>query len=102
MSKTALKEIKIKLPVDVIGSVSSEEIIKMLVDKALNKMEYYRSKSQEMEEVYRTKFNNFKKKVEKSKRENFKEWDDLIVWEGYELAYKEWKKNYEELKHCIR
>lgn len=32
------------------------------------------------------------------KNEIFTEWDDLVVWEGYELGCKEWKKKHEELK----
>jgi len=37
-------------------------------------------------------FLSFKKKVEQSKKEIFTAWDDLLLWEGYELAYKEWGK----------
>ena len=46
-------------------------------------------------------FTDFKKKVEESKKEVFEEWDDLMEWEAYELAHKEWKEKYEELKNCM-
>ena len=46
-------------------------------------------------------FASFKKKVEEAKQEVFTEWDDIVVWEGYDLAYKEWKRKYEELKGCM-
>ncbi len=101
MEKTVLKEFKIKLPIDVVESISGKEITNLLIDKALNKAEYYLSKSNEMEERYEINYDDFKKKVEKSEKENFREWDDLILWEGYVLGYKEWSKKYEELKYCL-
>jgi hypothetical protein len=39
--------------------------------------------------------------VEVTEDEVFTEWDDLVVCEGYELGYEEWKKKYEELKRCM-
>ena len=70
----------------------------MLLDKALSKAEYYKSNCKEFEDKYNMDFASFKKKVEEAKQEVFTEWDDIVVWEGYELAYKEWKRKYEELK----
>lgn len=102
MQKVTFKEIKLRLPTDIIESISSKEIINLLVDKALSKKEYYRTKCREMEQKYGTNFTSFKKKVEGAKDEVFIEWDDLIVWEGYELAYSEWKGKYEELRNCMK
>lgn len=101
MKKTVSKEIKIELPDDLVGIVSEKEIIAMLLDKALSKAEYLGSRCREFEEKYDTSFIPFKKKVEEAKEENFTDWDDLVVWEGYELGYKEWKEKYEELKRCL-
>ncbi len=101
MEQTNLKEYRIKLPVHVIESISKKEIIELLLNKALNKTEYYQSKSQEMEEKYGTVFDEFKKQVDGSEKEKFAEWDNLILWEGYILGYQEWKKKYEELKDCM-
>ena len=42
------------------------------------------------------------KKELESKEENFEWWDDLILWEGYEKAYKEWKHKYEEIKIVLQ
>lgn len=100
MGKAELKEIKIKLPGDVIEGISNKEIITMFLDKALSKAEYYHSRCKEMEEKYGMDFVSFKKKIEKTKKEDFSEWDDFILWEGYTLGYKEWNKKYEELKNC--
>ncbi len=100
MSKTVLKEIKIKLPDDVLETVTKKEIIGMLLDKALSKAEYFRSRCKEMEEKYGMDFASFKKKIEGSKDEKFSDWDDFILWEGYMLGYEEWNKKYEELKIC--
>ncbi|MGR3316993.1 MAG: hypothetical protein ACUZ8O_00715 [Candidatus Anammoxibacter sp.] len=101
MQKAVLKEIKIKLPGNVVDSTSNKEIINLLTDKALNKSEYYQSKCKGMEEKYGKTFDDFKGMVENSEKENFTEWDDLIVWEGYELGFKEWKNKYEGLKYCM-
>ncbi|MFQ5901616.1 MAG: hypothetical protein ACE5IH_08680 [Thermodesulfobacteriota bacterium] len=100
MGKTVLKEIKIRLPGDIIETVSNKEIIAMLLDKALNKAEYYHSRCKEMEERYGMKFASFKKKVDEATKEKFSDWDDFILWEGYVLGYEEWNKKYEELKNC--
>ncbi len=43
----------------------------------------------------------FKKELE-SKEENFEWWDDFILWEGYEEAYKEWKHKYKEIKSVLQ
>lgn len=101
MQEAALSEIKLKLPKDIVETISKREIIEMLLDKALSKAEYYLSRCNEFKEKYSTDFVSFKKKAEKAKKEVFADWDDLIVWEGYELGYKEWKKKYEELKSCM-
>ncbi len=98
---SAYRDVTIKLPKDAADIVSAQEIIALLIDKSLNKTEYYRSKCQEMEQKYRADFADFKKKVEESEEEIFSEWDDLMIWEGYHLGYREWLKRYKELKDCI-
>lgn len=100
MQGTVFKEIKIKLPNNIVETISNKEIIAMLMDKVLSKAEYYRSKCSEFGEKYGMNFNSFKKQGEEAKEEVFSDWDNLILWEGYELGYKEWKKKYEELKVC--
>lgn len=101
MHSTDLKEIILKLPSDIVGTISSKEIILMLSDKALSKAEYYGTRCKEFEEKYGMNFVSFKKKVEESEDEVLSEWDDLLLWEGCEIAYKEWKDKHEELKNCI-
>ena len=101
MEQASLKEIKVKLPGNVVASLAKNEIISLLLDKAFNKSEYYLTRCQEMEQKYGKPFFDFKGQVEKSKDEIFEEWDDLIEWEAYELAYKNWKEKYEELKNCM-
>jgi hypothetical protein len=101
MPGQVLREIRIKLPSDVAETVSHKEIIGALFDRSFTKAEYYQSKCNEYREKYGTTFSAFRKKVESSKREHFKEWDDLLLWEGYELALKNWKKKYAELKKCL-
>ncbi|MCP5106192.1 MAG: hypothetical protein GY950_22590 [bacterium] len=101
MQQANLKEIKLKLPQNVVESLAKNEIVSLLLDKAFNKTEYYLSLSREMQQKYGMDFNQFKKKVEENKEEVFQEWDDLMEWEAYELAHKEWQTKYEELKSCM-
>jgi len=101
MEQASLKEIKVKLPGNVVESLAKNEIISLLLDKAFNKSEYYLTCCQEMEQKYGKPFTDFKRQVDESKEEIFEEWDDLIEWEAYELAYKDWNEKYEELKNCM-
>ncbi len=101
MQQANLKEIKLKLPQNVVRSLAKNEIVSLLLDKAFNKTEYYLTLSREMQQKYGMDFNHFKKKVEENKEEVFEEWDDFMEWEAYELAHKEWKTKYEELKSCM-
>lgn len=100
MQTDTIKEIKLKLPADWAETITVGEIVYLLLDKALSKTEYYWSKCKEFEEKYCSTFSDFKKKVEDDREETFSDWDNLMVWEGYELAHQEWKKKYEELKRC--
>lgn len=59
----------------------------MLTDKVLNKAEYYGTRCKEFEGKYGMGFASFKKKVEESEEEVLSEWDDLLLWEGYEIAF---------------
>ncbi len=92
--------ITLKVPKKVAKDLESKEIIHMLIDKALTKLEYYYSKCKQFEIKYGKNLENFRKELE-SKEENFEWWDDFIVWEGYQQAYQEWKEKYEELKNVL-
>jgi hypothetical protein len=100
MPQVNLTEIKLKLPQNIVDSLVKNEIILLLQDKALNKTEYFFTRCLEMEQKYGMVFSDFKKKVENSKNEVFEEWDDLMEWEAYDIAYNEWQGKYEELKNC--
>jgi hypothetical protein len=41
---------------------------------------------------------NENRQVEKSIKEVFAAWDDLIEWEVYHRGYQEWKKRHAELR----
>lgn len=102
MQQFAMKEIKLMLPANVVQSLAKNEILSLLMDKILNKTEYYLTRCNEMEQKYGKSFAAFKTQVEKNEKEEFQEWDDLIEWEAYELAYKDSKKKYEELQNCMK
>ncbi len=100
MKNTSLKEVTIKLPKGLANMTSAKEIAGMVMDKAVTTAEYYRSRCKEFEQKYGTSLDVFKKKVESTKTENTAEWDDLLVWEGFALAYVEWNNKSKELRKC--
>jgi hypothetical protein len=97
MPKVTASNIKIRLPGILAKHFSSKEILALLLDKALNKSEYYLSKCKELEQKYGSDLASFRKGIEESRQESFSGWDDLLLWEGYELSYQEWKKKYEDI-----
>ncbi len=100
MKNALLKEVTIKLPKGMANTISAKEIVGMVRDKAVTMAEYYRSRCKEFEQKYGTSYDVFKRKVESSKTENTSEWDDLLVWEGFALAYGEWNTKSKELRKC--
>jgi len=76
-------------------------IIRSLLFDAATKLEYYRSRTLAFEKKYGLPYEKFEEKIKKDKKENFEEWDDFIIWEGFHQAYREWEKRYEELKECM-
>jgi hypothetical protein len=96
-----MRKVTLELPSWINKEKAKEEVLKTLLEKALLKTEYYRSKINPFERKYSLGFYEFKKKVESSPSENFEEWDDLIEWEAYTKAYEEWKKKYDELSECL-
>lgn len=77
-----------------------EEFLKNLRGKALLKMEFYRSKIMPFERKYGLSFTEFREKVHLASEENFEEWDDLMEWEAYHTAFREWESHYQELVHA--
>jgi hypothetical protein len=60
-------------------------------EQAEQKIANYKSKIERMEKLYGMSFGEFEKKI-KSKKESFKEWDDYILWKGYEESLNYWKR----------
>jgi len=100
MKNTSLKEVTIKLPKGLANDISATEIVKMVMDKSVTMAEYYRSRCKEFEQKYGSTFDAFKKKVESAKTEHSSEWDDLLAWEGFALAYAEWNNKSKDLRKC--
>jgi hypothetical protein len=50
MPQANLKEVTVKLPQAIAESLEKNEIVSLLLDKALQRLEYYRSQCQEMEQ----------------------------------------------------
>ena len=101
MEKNQTGEVTLRIPPSIAADMGSNEIIDLLIDKALGKKDLYESKIKMLESKYGTNYASFKKKIEKGE-ENFQEWDDLLLWEGFLLAYREWNKKYKALKLCMK
>ena len=86
------KYINIKIPVEVMKSMNKEDIYRDIIDKAITKIEFYKSKCIIFEKKYKCNLINFKNKIEKTKKEDYAKWDDLIEWEAYDQGKKEWEQ----------
>ena len=100
MEKIKTSEMTLRIPPSIAVDIGSNEIIKLLLDKALGKRDFYKSKIRIFELKYGSNYASFKKKTEKGD-ERFQEWDDLLLWEGFLLAYREWNRKYRDLKLCM-
>ena len=101
MEKIQTSEVIVRVPPSVAADIGNNEIIDLLLGKALGKKDLYKSKIKMFESKYRTNYASFKKKSEQGD-ENFQEWDDLLLWEGFLLAYREWNRKYRDLKRCTK
>ncbi len=97
----AARKVSVSLPQRIAETTSDSEIINLLLDRAMSKAEYFRSKSCLYQSAHGVSLDEFKIRSEVSP-ESFSAWDDLLVWEGYELAYREWQGRYEELLKCLK
>ena len=95
-------EVTLRILPSIAVDIGSNEIIELLLDKALvGERDLYKSKIKMFEPKYGTNYASFKKKTEKGD-ESFQEWDDLLLWEGFLLAYREWNRKYKDLKLCMK
>ena len=78
------------------------DIVRSLLFEASAKMEYYRSRISVFEKKHEMFYERFEKKIKEAKKEDFEGWDDLVMWEGFHLAYCEWKERFEGLKECMK
>ena len=101
MEKIQTSEVIVRIPPSVAADIGNNEIIDLLIDKALGKKDLFKSKVKMFESKYGTNYASFKKRSELGD-ENFQEWDDLVLWEGFLLAYREWNKKYRDLKRCMK
>jgi hypothetical protein len=93
-----MRKVTVSLPAWIRKEEAQGAIVRDLRARALLKMEFYRSKLKPFEAKYATTFPRFQKKVERGPKEDFSAWDDLIEWEAYYRAYREWKKRHAELQ----
>jgi hypothetical protein len=93
-----MRKVTIALPSWISKDEAQDVVVRDLRAHALLKLEFYRSKMKPFEAKYATTFPRFQRWVEKTSKEDFTAWDDLIEWEAYYRGYQEWKKRYAELR----
>ena len=93
-----MKKVTIALPSWISKDEARDVVMRDLRTHALLKLEFYRSKMKPFETRYAATFPRFQRRVEKTPKEDFAAWDDLIEWEAYYRGYQEWKKRYAELR----
>ena len=96
-----LEHLTLKLPRSVAREVQEREILSLLLDRAFSKLEYYRSRIHSFEKKYGCKLSEMEQRL-LSSPEDFVLWEDFILWEGYQRAFEEWRKKYEELKSVLQ
>jgi hypothetical protein len=101
MEKIQTSEVIVRIPPSIAADIGSNEIIDLLLGKALGRRDFYKSKVKMYESKYGTNYATFKKKSEQGD-EDFQKWDDLLLWEGFLLAYREWNRKYRDLKRCTK
>lgn len=81
--------------------LEENELLSLLLSHAATKYEYFASRAWAFAAKYGSDYPTFKKRVEEAKDESFAEWGDLIAWEAFDSASREWKIRYEELQACL-
>jgi hypothetical protein len=81
--------------------LEEKELLSLLLSHAATKYEYFASRARAFAAKHGCDFAVFKKRVEEAQDESFAEWDDLIAWEAFDAASREWKTRYEELQACF-
>lgn len=104
MADNARKNLDIKFPppMNISGRISGSEVTNLMLYKALNKMEYFRTRCVEMEEKHGFDFTRFKERIDSGEEGKFDNWDELVLWEEYFNSFKEWKSKYEELNRFLK
>lgn len=100
MTDSLHENVKVKLPGSSRG-ISDFDVTNMLIYKALNKMEYFRTRCLEMEEKHGLDFRRFKDRIDRGE-DLSEEWDELVLWEEYFNSFEEWKSKYEEINRCLK
>lgn len=101
MADSGLKMSHINIPGGIPGKFVNSEVTNMLLYKALNKMEYFRTRCVEMEEKHGLDYSNFMNRIDSGEDGKFDDWDELMLWEEYFNSFKEWKSKYEELNRFL-
>lgn len=97
MEESVFMDVNIYLPKDLDGKFSKVQIANSLINNAMSRMEFYRTRCVEMEEKYGLDFKQFREgSLNDSHHHN-----DFTLWQGYSRAFEEWKNKCEALRSFI-
>jgi len=68
-----------------------------LLSVVLTKVHEYKNEEEYYENKYQIEFESFEKKLKSLKKEDFKKYDDYILWKGAHFLYKKWLQRYNNL-----
>ena len=70
MEKNQISDVILKIPLSIAANIGSNEIIDLLINKALGKKDFYESKIKILESKYGTNYTSFKKRAESGDENN--------------------------------
>ena len=81
-------------------TVSAQRVQEILVLEKMSELYQAEEKSKILSNIYQMSFAEFERKVNNPEiPENFKEWDDYVLWQGYQSEIESLQQEINELKN---
>jgi hypothetical protein len=78
--------------------IPKTQVQEFLAVDLLAQMHTYKGKISSLEKKYKCSFKEFEKKIKRSKKEVFEEWDDYIDWKGFTRVLENLDKKIKDIK----
>ena len=79
-------------------TINKSDVAHSLLLECMSEINNVKDKLQNFTKKYSSSFNDFEKKIKKSKKENFSEWDDYMEWKSYENVLSDLSKKIKYIK----